>query len=93
MKTQIKLIDRPKEFDGFWKDLPKTHLTARQKQVIAYALENGITAAKSTKIKCWIDAIRGEFAAITIQYNESNDWGKMLTRTTHHFIKFQLAGA
>lgn len=57
------------------------HLTPRERQIVAYLLENGGDAAKSPRITVRITRDGDVWTAATSRV-ESDDWGRRSTRTT-----------
>lgn len=65
-----------------------SHITARQKQVIAYALENNFEFAQSSRIKAVIEAKESNWARVRLFWNESDDWGRKVVRQAATEIRF-----
>ncbi len=53
------------------------HLTAREKQIIAAALQNKWRTVKSARIRVWLEKIGGELQATTVK-NYTDEWGRKL---------------
>lgn len=63
------------------------HVTAHQRKMIKWMLENDQMQCASKRMSARRELIEGDKWKVTFTWNESNDWGKKITRKSFATIE------